>query len=90
MIPAGYMAKRIVKRPDWLAVPGIDDIYSISSCMSKSFADYVTYWRHNGYWLFDSPDVIAEVAKENAVDLGGTKLFYYEVYDRVYRETSKT
>jgi hypothetical protein len=39
------------------------------------------YWKHNGYWLFDSPEVIRGVAKENSVPLEGTFLFYYEVYE---------
>ncbi len=81
MIPAGYMAKRVEKSPDWLGAPNVDDIYSVSSCVSGAFADYINYWRHNGYWLFDSPDVISQVAERNAIDLEGARLFYYEVHD---------
>ena len=35
--------------------------------MSEAFADYINYWRHNGYWLFDSPDVIGRLAEQNAI-----------------------
>ena len=80
MSPAGYMAKRVEQSPDWLGAPNVDDIYSVSSCVSEDFADYINYWQHNGYWLFDSPDVISRLAQRNAIDLEGTKLFYYEVY----------
>jgi hypothetical protein len=55
MLPAGYMAKRVRKRPDWLAATQVIDIYSVSSCHSENFADYIPYWKHNGYWFFDSP-----------------------------------
>lgn len=86
MIPVGYMAKRIVTQPDWLKANRVVDIYSVSSCISKNFADYIDYWKHNGYWFFDSPEIIQQVASEHAIDLNGTKLFYYEVYEAEYDE----
>ncbi len=91
MIPAGYMAKRVYKKADWLklgkkaiffeTVPQVVDVYSVSSCLSENFADYVPYWKHNGYWLFDFPEVITSLAKENAIQLEGTSLFYYEAHE---------
>jgi hypothetical protein len=44
MIQVGYMAKRVVKRPDWLEANQVVDIYSVSNCNSKDFADYINYW----------------------------------------------
>ena len=88
MIPAGDMAKRVEKSPDWLGAPDVDDIYSVSSCVSEDFADYINYWHHNGYWLFDSPDVIGQLAKQNAIQLEGTKLFYYEVFENQFNEVA--
>jgi hypothetical protein len=74
------MAKRVALRPaGWLG-ERVVDVYSVSGCMSEAFADYVEFWKHNGYWLFDSPERIEEVAREAAVDLAGVTLFYYEVY----------
>jgi hypothetical protein len=84
MTPAGYMAKNVMRRPESLHAPQVIDIYSVSGCMSKDFADYVEDWRHNGYWLFNSPNDIKEVAKKNSVDLDGTSLFYYEVYENEF------
>lgn len=81
MIPVGYMAKRVCKRPDWLPAPHVADIYSVSNCVCKDFAHYIPYWKHNGYWLFDSPDMIRSVARENSISLEGTSLFYYEAYE---------
>jgi len=81
MVPAGYLAKRVVKRPEWLQAPQIEDIYSLSGCESEDFADYIHYWKHNGYWLFDSPDMLRAVAQEEAADLAGARLFYYEVHE---------
>ena len=31
--------------------------------------------------MFNSPDVITEVARENNIDLSGTVLFFYEVHE---------
>jgi hypothetical protein len=80
MVPVGYMAKRVCTKPDWLNAQHVVDIYSVG-CVSGDFADYIAFWKHNGYWLFDSPEVIRVVARENSIDLCGTTLFYYEAYE---------
>ena len=84
MIPAGYMAKRIYRRPNWLKAPNVADIYSVSGCQSENFADYLPFWKHNGFWLFDSPDIIKNVAKEHDIPLKETSLFYYEIYQEEF------
>lgn len=84
MIPAGYLAKRVVARPEWLPAERVSSIYSVSGCVSADFADYIEFWRHNGYWLFDSPDIIIDIARKNQIDLSGTTLFFYEVYEQQF------
>ncbi len=86
MIPVGYMAKRVSGRPDWLHSERVVDVYSVSNCTSKDFADYINYWKHNGYWFFDSPEIIRQLARENSIDLHGTSLFYYEVHELQFNE----
>jgi hypothetical protein len=88
MIPVGYMAKHVSRRPDWLKAERVVDIYSVSNCMSRAFADYIPYWKHNGYWFFDSPEIIRQVAGDNGLDLANTTLFYYEVDDREFDEVA--
>ena len=83
------MAKRGIDKPDELKADNVIDIYAVSNCMSKDFADYVNYWKHNGYWLFDSPAVIDNLSRDNSIDLSGTKLFYYEVYEVQFHEDTK-
>ena len=90
MIPAGYMAKRIATRPDWLQADRVVDVYSVSHCVSNNFAEYINYWKHNGYWLFDPPETMRELADEHALDLTDTKLFYYEVHEREYDEQEQS
>jgi len=89
MIPAGYMAKRVVVKPDWIDAKQVTDIYSVSRHVSDDFADYINYWKHNGYWLFDSPEIIVTVANANSIGLTGTKLFFYEVYEYDFDDTAE-
>ncbi|GLH76242.1 hypothetical protein SSBR45G_11500 [Bradyrhizobium sp. SSBR45G] len=89
MRPLGYMAKKIATSPHWLNVDQVADIYSVSACISVNFADYIDDWKHNGYWVFDSPDIIEELARTKGVDLSATTVFYYEAYEVEYDETTR-
>jgi hypothetical protein len=89
MIGVGYLAKRVAQCPDWLKAPEVKDIYSVSSCTSENFMEYIKFWRHNGYWFFDSPEIIQELSRENRVDLEGLTFFYYEVYEKEFHEERK-
>jgi hypothetical protein len=90
MQPIGYMYKRVSVAPEWLNAPHVADIYSLSHHISDNFADYINYWQHNGYWLFNSPASIRALAKEQLISLDGLKLFYYEAHDFQYDDTSET
>jgi len=87
MIPAGYMAKRVRSRPEWIKAEHVIDVYSVSNCVSKDFADFIRYWKHNDYWFFDSPDTIRQLSDAESIDLTGTSLFYYEVHELEFDET---
>lgn len=84
MIPVGYMAKIVQKKPDWIKSDRVHDIYSVSSCVSEDFCDYINYCKHNGYWFFDSIDIIEKIALENKISLNNVTFFYYECYHRQY------
>ena len=86
MIPAGYMYKAVARAPQGAGAAA--DVYAVSGCISGCFADYIPYWRHNGYWLFDSLETIQALAAESAIDLSGLTLFYYEVFELQYEEAS--
>lgn len=75
------MAKHVSSRPSRIKAPHLVDVFSVSDCVSENFADYIPFWKHNGYWLFDSPEIIKRAAVENSIKLAGTSLFYYEVYE---------
>ena len=87
MIPLGYMARKIAKKDDWLkAPPHVEEICSANCCgyLSKCFCDCIKHWKHNGWWFFDSPDVIRAVAEAEETDLGDTRLHYYEAFEKQY------
>ena len=49
-----------------------------SIALAACRAGYIRCWKHNAYWLFDSPEIIRTIAREHSIQLEGTALFYYE------------
>ena len=84
MVPADYLAKKVESRPQWIKSDRVEDIYSVSGCVSRNFCDYISLWKHNGWWLFDTPEKIAQVAEIKHVDLSEYKIFYYEIYEKQF------
>jgi hypothetical protein len=81
VIPAGFNLKRVAPSPDWLAAPHVREICSASACISKDFAEFTPFWRHNDFWLFDSPAVIDALVAEHQIEVAGTRLLYFEAYE---------
>jgi hypothetical protein len=81
MVPAGYTLKRVAMRPEWLDAPHVQRICSASTCISKDFAEFTPFWRHNDFWLFDSPAAIRRLVAEHHIEVAGTQLFYFEAYE---------
>ena len=52
----GYFPKKIALRPDWIKNSVVEDIYSVSECISKGPDNWIDMWKHNiTWWLFDTP-----------------------------------
>jgi hypothetical protein len=84
MIPAGYMYKYAGPPPSSLEADNVKDIFSAGHCgggTAPPFADYIGFWKHNGYWLFNSPQIMEQIAAEETIDLSEMTLFYYEYYE---------
>lgn len=87
MIPIGYIYKTVAARADWPKAPDVLDIYSVAGCISEYFDNYyINHWKHNGYWLFDTPEIIEDLAKKAKIDLSGMTLFYYEAHEYEFDE----
>jgi hypothetical protein len=90
MQPLGYLYKHVASRPEWLKAEGVEDVYSLSGCISSPFADYMNFWQHNGFWLFNSPAMMKALAAEHSLSLEGTQLFYYEGYELEFDDAIDT
>lgn len=86
MIPVGYMYKTVSDNPDWLKTNGVKDIYSVSGCVSDDFDDWIDGWQHNGYWLFNSPEIMQKIADKKGIDLSPMTLFFYQASEQEWCE----
>jgi hypothetical protein len=86
MLPLGYTCKRATARPEAFPPQHVADILSLSDCISHNFTDWYSNEEHNGYYLFDSPSVIASLAEEYGVPLTGSRLLYFEAFEHEYDE----
>jgi len=84
MIQAGYMYKRIAL-PEGLNCTNVTKIYSVSHCISKDFADYIPFWKHNQYWFFNNPEDMDIIIKEQKIS-DEFELFFYELYEKEFDE----
>ncbi len=83
MIPLGYMYKSVgpLIRSD--LPDSIVDFHTLGECSGNStqdFANYIPFFKHNGWGLYNSPRVMQEIAVENNIDLSEMQCFYYEAY----------
>lgn len=76
------MYKKVFQKPDWLDTNQVEDIYSVSGCISSDFDNWVNDWKHNGYWLFDHPSIMKKIAKKKDISLANMKLFYYKGFEK--------
>jgi hypothetical protein len=83
------MLKHVEKTPDWMSAPAVDRIYSVSGCISRDFIDYIPFWKHNGWWMFDTPSIPRNLAVEQGVDLAALEMFYFEIFENEYDEIGK-
>jgi hypothetical protein len=80
MIPAGYLLKRVVAPPEYLAGAAITDVCSVSHCLNDDVVDVQKVWQHNGFGVANDPATLWSLAPDISPDAGAT-LFYYEAYE---------
>jgi hypothetical protein len=86
------MAKFVTARPEWLKAEQVTDLYSVSVHGSKNFEAAIDDWQerevepNNGYRLYDSPEIIRQLADAHHVDLAESVLFFYEIDEQWYDE----
>lgn len=80
MIPAGYLLKRVVAPPEYLAGAAINDVCSVSHCLNDDVVDVQKVWQHNGFGVANDSATLWSLAPDISPDAGAT-LFYYEAYE---------
>lgn len=84
MHPAGYLLKRVVPPPGWLAAGAnhIKDICSVSDCVNDNVVDVQEAWQHNSFGVANSPEALRSLTEKAGIGTSGAKLFYYTAYER--------
>ena len=88
-VDLGYMAKRSIKAPAFYRARGLRLIESVSGCVCGTFGDFLPLWRHNGWWFFDSVDVLTDVGRRLGVETAGMPAYFYRGDGREFDETKR-
>lgn len=63
----GYTAKKVENRPDWLKDAGVEEICSVSNCVSGGLSKAAfERWLHNGLCLYDRESTVKALLGEEA------------------------
>lgn len=60
----GYFPKRRTLNPGWIIPEHVEEIASVSNCITKEPSEWVNYWRQNEMFVFDSPETAISVVPE--------------------------
>jgi len=76
-IDVGYFPKTTKTSSDWLKAPVVEEICSVSECISPGPREWILKWRHNDLGFFDTEAVALLVAGD---DRAMFDLYAYRVY----------
>ncbi len=74
----GYFPKLTMKRPDWLKSVGVEEVCSVSTCVSGAPDGWIDQWRHNEMWVYDTPELAWSVVPE--IGRGVFDLYAYQMF----------
>lgn len=80
---AGYFPKHVAARPDWLNACQVQDICSVSACVSEAPEGWVERWLHNDLGLYNTVELALSVIRPGASPM---KLFAYKLSSVRYDE----
>lgn len=75
---AGFMPKKVVKKPDWLKTSVVQEICSISGCISEAPPDWINHWKHNDLGLYDTTEAAQAVIP--AGEAADYEIFAFRVF----------
>ncbi len=73
----GFFPKRTEERADWLENPVVEEICSVSLCISDGPEDWVERWEHNDLGFYDSEALALDATegKESGFDLYAYRMY---------------
>jgi len=77
-ILAGYFPKRTARRPEWLEAAGVEEICSVSDCISPSPDGWIEHWLHNPLGLYPDEEIARRIAGEGEP---GFDIYAYRILD---------
>jgi hypothetical protein len=83
MLPAGYLLKRTLSPPGWLAPSRncLTEVCSVSDCVNENKIDVQGSWKHNEFGVASSLKDLVTSREASNEDLSESKLFYYTAYE---------
>jgi hypothetical protein len=83
VIDAGYFAKHVQPRPDWIRTAAVREICSVSDHISEAPDGWVDRWLHNQFgWFNRISDALGVVPEEQRAVF---QVFAYRVHPEVFR-----
>ena len=83
MTDAGYFAKRVAAKPEWLNAGAVHEICSASHCISSAPDDWIDRWLHNEFgWFNRASDALAVVPPDQKAEF---RTFAYRIFPHLFR-----
>lgn len=76
-ILVGYFSKRTLVRPLWVHAEQVEEIASVSECISAGPPGWLDHWLHNSYWFFNSMEAACAVLGDDGTDFD---VYAYKLY----------
>lgn len=76
----GYFPKHTAIRPKGIRAPDVVEICSVSFCISETAEGMVDLWKHNNYFMYDSPEQVLCVLKILHKRITKYDIYAYKLY----------
>lgn len=80
----GYLPKRFTPREEWLFAEKVEEICSVSNCIAQRPEGLVQHWKHNDWWLYDSPALAWKLVSSE--ERGKQRMYGYLLFPIEFRQ----
>ncbi|MDM8006186.1 MAG: hypothetical protein QUV05_08585 [Phycisphaerae bacterium] len=73
----GYFPKRTTGHTHWINNPVVEEVCSVSECLSEGPPNWIDKWKHNDRWVYDTEEMAWSVIDDDrkAYDMYAYKMF---------------